>query len=247
MQTRGAMIHVRYYGAAVLFTFVACATRTPGAKPHDMSAATHETTAAQEERVAAEHEQRYDPDAQQRRERCRAGRAAALEADPCWSTVTNPTAEHLKHAEEHRAHAADHRAASQALRDAEAQACRGVPASDRDESPFDHRDDIERIEPLYETTQTGKFQSRRLVGAVVVFRALPGLTVPWLQRVIDCHLARNSALGHEVPEMPYCPLVPKGVRATVSETRGGFAVEIRSDDAGTAKEIARRVDLLRER
>jgi hypothetical protein len=73
------------------------------------------------------------------------------------------------------------------------------------------------------------------------------MTAPWLQRLIDCHLARNAALGHEVPEMPYCPLVPKGVTATVRPTPTGFAVEIRSSDRDTAKEIVRRAEGLRSR
>lgn len=241
MSLRNAMTSIAF--AAPL---VACAAHTPGAHPHDMSAASHETTAAEEERTAAEHERRYDPEAAQRRDRCRGGRAATTEADACWASITNPTAEHLKHAEDHRTWAAEHRAASQALRDAEARACRGVPAADRDESPFDRRDDIERVELLYEPL-TGKLPTRRLVGATVYFRAVPGLTAPWLQRVVDCHVARNSALGHDVAEMPYCPLVPRDVRARVFEQGGTVAVEVRSDRDDGAKEIARRVELLRAR
>ena len=241
------MSHLSTAVPIFLALVTSCAGRTPGAQPHDMSVASHETTAAEEARVASEHEQRYDPSAQQRRERCRAGGArTAADVDTCWSSVTNATAEHLKHGEEHRAHAADHRAASQALRDAEARACVGIPAADRDESPFEHREDIENVEPFY-VRQGGKLPSERLEGAVVAFRAVPGMTAPWLQRVVDCHLARNAALGHDVPEMAYCPLVPKGVTATVAPTRAGFAVEIRSGDSGTAKEILRRAEGLRAR
>ena len=213
-----------------------------------MSAASHETTAAQEELAAREHEQRYDPAARQRGEKCRAVSTVkeAMANEPCWTSVTNPTAEHLKHAEDHLARAAEHRAASQALRDAEARACVGIPAADRDESPFEHREDIARVEPLY-VKEGGKIPSQRLVGAVAVFRAVPGMTAEWLQRVVDCHLARNAALGHDVPEMSYCPLVPKGVTATVSPAQAGFAMEIRSDDSATAKEILRRAEAGRSR
>ncbi|MBS2012619.1 MAG: hypothetical protein JST00_07030 [Deltaproteobacteria bacterium] len=207
-----------------------------------MSSARHETMAAQEERVARKHEHLYDADAGERRERCRGGRAAT-ETDACWTAVTNPTAEHLKDAEESRRRAADHRAASQALRDAEAQACRGIPAADRDQSPFQRREDIERVEPL-RTRQGGKQPSERLEGATVVFRAVPGMTAQWLQRVVDCHVARNAALGHDAREMPSCPLVPKGVRATVTATKTGFAVEVRAEDTDTAKEILSRANAL---
>lgn len=211
-----------------------------------MSAASHETTAAREELEAKEHEQRYDPAARQRADKCRGVSTAkeAMASEPCWSSVTNPTAEHLKHAEDHLARAAEHRAASQALRDAEARACVGVPTADRDESPFDHREDITRVDPLY-VKEGGKLPLQRLEGAVVVFRAVPGMTAQWLQRVVDCHLARNAALGHDVPEMSYCPLVPKGVSATVNPSQSGFAIEIRSDDPATAKEILRRAEAAR--
>lgn len=78
----------------------------------------------------------------------------------------------------------------------------------------------------------------------MTFRAMPGMTAQYLQRVIDCHLARNAALGHEVPEMPSCPLVPKGVTAKVEPTSTGFAVEVRADDVETANEVLRRARTL---
>jgi len=46
--------------------------------------------------------------------------------------------------------AADHRAAAQALRDAEGTSCGGIAESDRDVSPFDHREDITSV-TAYET------------------------------------------------------------------------------------------------
>jgi hypothetical protein len=67
------------------------------------------------------------------------------------------------------------------------------------------------------------------------------MTAQWLQRLVNCHLARNAALGHDVPEMPNCPLVPHGVTATVSATDTGFAVALRADTEEAANEIMRRV------
>ena len=140
--------------------------------------------------------------------------------------------------------AADHRAASQALRDAEARACVGLSDDDRDTSPFAHREDISSVEPLTDNVSSGKGQYARMAGAVITFRAVPGMTAQWLQRVVDCHVARNAALGHDVPEMPYCPLVPKNVAAQVTATSAGFAVAVRSDDVDTAKEVLRRARTL---
>jgi len=219
----------------------ACASATPGSRPHDMSAAQHEREGEAHARTAEGHAGQYDPSAS-----CspRGGRGGAL-ADTCWTSVSNPTAEHQRAAEEHRRHAADHRAASAALRDAEARACVGIGPDDRDMSPFDHVEDIVSVEALTERTGTSKAPSQRSVGAVVTFRAVPGMTAEWLQRVVDCHVARNASLGHVVPEMPNCPLVPNGAQARVTSTGSGFAVAIRSDDPATARDILARAERLR--
>jgi hypothetical protein len=230
------------------FLFVGCAgSQTPGANPHDMSAARHESTAASIDGNATCHNERFDPSASAAKERCSHVRGSAGDAidGACWTTLSNPTAEHLERAKEQQRMAADHRAASAALRDAEAKACVGISELDRDTSPFAHKDDIASVQRLDVTVQSSKTQFSRPVGAVVTFRALPGMTAQWLQRVVDCHIARNAALGHQVPEMAYCPLVPKDVTATVKATQDGFAVEVRSEDVDTAQEIRRRSLLLK--
>jgi hypothetical protein len=218
----------RFLGLAALGACMEACGGTPGAQPHDTSAAQHEAMAEEAERGATAHQaQSCDP------------RSAT-----CWTSTAHPTAEDLRQASEYRKAAADHRAASQALRDAEAQACAGLSDEDRDTSPFGHRDDIANVAPLYGQVSSGKGQQARMEGAVVAFRAVPGMTAPWLQRVVDCHLARNAALGHDVPEMPYCPLVPKGVTATVTPTPAGFAIAVRSEDIETANEVLRRARML---
>jgi hypothetical protein len=141
--------------------------------------------------------------------------------------------------------AADHRAASAALREAEERACVGVSPDDRDMSPFERVEDIASVEPLIERTGTSKAPSQRTAGAVVTFRATSGMTAEWLQRVVDCHLARNASLGHTVPEMPISPLVPNSASARVTSTGNGFAVAIHSDDSSTAQEILSRAQRLR--
>jgi hypothetical protein len=235
--------------ASVLFaTCAAACAGTPGAQPHDMSATQHEAMAAKAEQGAALHQAQYNPEASETVERCgRGGRnfthGGGVEG-ACWSSTRNPTTEHLEQADKLRKIAADHRAASQALRDAEARVCAGLADEDRDISPFVHKEDIASVEPLYANVMSGKGQYARMEGAVITFRALPGMSAPWLQRLVDCHLARNAALGHEVPEMPYCPLVPRGVTATVTPTSTGFAVAVRSDDVDTANEVLRRARML---
>jgi hypothetical protein len=228
---------------ATVFGLGACAS-TPGANPHDMSAAQHEAMAKQDEQASTTHLTQYDANATKPETRCGPGGGGATSGRPCWTSVVNPTSEHAKTAEEYRKAAADHRAASQALRDAEARACAGIDDEDRDVSPFARREDIVSVEPL--TTPSGpKGNGTGALGAVVTFRAVPGLTQQWLQREIDCHVARNAAMGHEAPEMATCPLQPKGVQADVTPTRDGFAVAIRASDAGAAREVLRRAEALR--
>ncbi len=227
-----------------------CATTTPGARPGDMSEAAHQREAQKLSTTAAQHQAEYDPSAKATRERCRAAgghsRHGGLDAgDVCWTSITNPTETHLRQAAEHRRMAADHRAASSALRDAEARACVGIKLADRDISPLEHVEDISSVEPLKDRIGMGKSSSERMAGVVVTLRAVPGMTAEWLQRVADCHLARNASLGHVAPEMPNCPLVPKGVTARVTSTGNGFAVAIRSNEDEAAKEILARARRLR--
>jgi hypothetical protein len=226
--------------SSTAFVLMMACSSTPGGHPHDASVTQHEAMAANEDTKASAHAAQYDAASNVPTTRCSPGRG---EGGVCWSSLANPTAEHLKAAEQHRKMAADHRAASQALRDAEASACAGLGDLDRDMSPFAHREDIASVAPL-ESRGTGKFPAVRREGAIVTFRATPGLTAQWLQRIVSCHLARSAAMGHVMPEMPYCPLVPKDVSASVTATDTGFEVAIRSGDPEVAREISKRAEAL---
>jgi hypothetical protein len=206
-----------------------------------MSAADHQAEAAQNERQASQHSAQYDEAQTQTTEHC-----AAEKGRVCWTETTNPTDGHAKTAEDYRKLAAQHRAASQALVDAEARACAGLSDEDRDISPFEHGVDIKSVSQLREETKAGgKGQATtRDAGATIVIRAVPGLTAEWLQRIVDCHLARNAAVGHDMPEMTECPLVPNGAQAKVRSVGDGFAVDVRADDSKTAAEIWQRAQEL---
>ena len=231
---------------AIPFTFIlipgvfGCAGSVPGARPQDMSEQQHATAAAEHEREGMQHASRYDPEAA-----TGVARDCAQYLGSCWGT--NPTEEHKDQAEEHRRAAAAHRAASQALRDAEARACLGVSERDRDVSPFLHREAIANVKPLTRTVQAGRGLVEQPAGATVVLLPAAGVTAERLQRIVECHIARNASLGNDVPEMAYCPLVPKGVTATVTSAGNAFAVKIASEDRATAEEILRRARLLSPR
>jgi hypothetical protein len=223
----------------LVLTLAACASApsTGSVRPDEMSASGHEAEAQREETAAAWHAKQYDP---------YAGRpcvpnASLGDRDPCAVTIANPTAEHLREAELHRHHAAEHRAASKLLRDAEAKACSGVSGEDRDLSPFFHREDVLRVEPLREPQPFG---DPKPLGARVVFRPIPGMTPEFLQRLVDCHLARNAAMGTDMPEMEYCPLALTGVTAQVLRVWDGLAIEVRSIKPETALRILARANAL---
>jgi hypothetical protein len=161
------------------------------------------------------------------------GTASSLEA-PSWSAGPEDPME-----ERHLA--AEHRSALPALRGAEADACAGLAQRDVDASPFEHRADLASVSLLVDTIPQGvSAPLRELVGVSITFRRVPGLTRAWLERAIDCHLARDAAAAHEMPEMPDCPLVPAGVTARVRETERGLVVDVRGADAPAAEEVARR-------
>jgi hypothetical protein len=223
--------------AGISGLLLACAA-DPGTKPHDMSTAQHEAMAQNEEAAASGHAEQHEPTATQETTNC-SGRTG------CWTSASNPTAQHADDAARHRDLAQKHRAAAAALVTAEARACSGLAEDDRDTSPFYHREDIVSVAPYNETVKVGKGTSQKEVGATVVFRAVPGMTAEWLQRVVDCHLARSSALGHQMPDMDYCPLMSKGAKAQVTSVGNGFAVNVFADDAATVAEIKKRAFALK--
>jgi hypothetical protein len=215
----------------------------PGTGTEEQGAAQHRAAAQLESARLERHREVYDPHARQDIKRCDPGAAAPYPSAPiCWVETINPTAVHLKEVEDHRMRAVHHRKAARELQEAERLACANVAADDRDVSPFSHRGDILGVNPLQE--KHGK--KNELVGATVVFRAVPRLTAEELQRIVDCHVARNAAIGHDVAavEMSHCPLVERGATAQVRAVQGGFAVDVRASDGDVAKAIWRRAQSL---
>jgi hypothetical protein len=215
-----------YPRALLLVPFIVACASTPGARPEASSAADHEAQARKHDAEMNDCKNQVPP-----------------LGSVCWSSVAQPSSDKvLERTEMHHKMAADHRAASATLRDAESRACAGISESDRDQSPFEHREDLVSVEPLFvhPVKSDGSQALGSAVGASLKFRALPGMTTEWLQRVIECHTARNAAMGYAMPEMKDCPLMLKGVTATVSSTGDGFAVAVRSDDVETAIEIQKR-------
>lgn len=230
---------------AALFAVLAvagCASASSRASGGDVSASQHTAMAVLEEQEAGAHLRRYDRSARTTLPSCG---SAGDPTEMCWTSTVNPTAEHLEAAKEHARRAAEHRAASRELRVAEARACAAVAPADRDTSPFSHREDILAVEAfLSPAPDANGLEYPRPAGALVRFRAVPGMTVESLQRVIDCHLARSEAAGYVMPELSYCPLAVPRVAAKARATAEGFAVTIVSDERASIDEILRRARAL---
>ncbi len=88
----------------------------PGTQPHDMSATQHEAMANQEQAASEGHKTQHDPNAKEQEQHC-SGKGG------CWTSVSNPTAQHGADAARHHELAQKHRAAASALASAEASAC----------------------------------------------------------------------------------------------------------------------------
>ncbi|HVV83383.1 MAG TPA: hypothetical protein VHE35_09900 [Kofleriaceae bacterium] len=189
-----------------------------GACVHAAAVRPHDMSVGQHDAAATEEDRRAET-------------ADPTEADPHW-------------AEQHRRLAAEHRAAAQTLRDAEARACAGLSLDDRDLSPLAHPVDVSGVRRFREDVRFGRSATTRDAGATIFLAATPGLTVEWLQRIVDCHLARSAAVGHDRRDMLDCPLTLRGAQATVRSVRAGFAVDVRADDPAAASEIWRRAQRL---
>ena len=166
----------------------------------------------------------------------------AADTAPCWGGQSEQTRREVV---ELRRKAAEHRNAAAVLK-AEEEACNGVSEADRVQSPFSHQEDIVSVQPLLETLPQG---GTREAGAVILFRKVPRLTAPVLQKIIDCHLARDAAFGFDARELEYCPLNvnPLGFRklkATVTERARGFAVKLDAEDENVARKVLARAQML---
>ena len=216
-----------------------------------MTAAAHDSAASSEDQAATKHAAKFDTKATSRLGPSATTYAgcttyASSNCYIAWQSTQNPTQQHREEAARHRRVAEQHRVASQSLREAEQRFCSGVPPEDRDMSPFYHREDITVVGTVKQGPGIYGGQGETSPnGARVAFRAVPGLTGEWLQRVVDCHLARNAVAGTTDTTMDYCPLAVPHTTASVVSTGKGFAVDITSDDADSVREIVKRAQALK--
>ena len=74
-------------------------------------------------------------------------------------------------------------------------------------------------------------------GAVVYALAAPGVTPEWLGHLVECYQARVASDGDALQARESCPLAEPDSSYSVTPTRNGFAVSIRSPHSEAAKRI----------
>ncbi len=77
-----------------------------------------------------------------------------------------------------------------------------------------------------------KAPKMRPSGATLYVRATPGVTAEWLERVVVCDAQQQGTV------------VRSGERVSVSAERGGFAIQVSSDNLETAQQIWTRAEAL---
>jgi hypothetical protein len=230
---------------ALALPLVGCATS--GSKTEQLSAREHEEAAAQHKAEARQAANRFDGKAVRYTDiypepRYSCDQTLPGQCSPIWTMTKNPTQHELSEASAHLWRARAHRKAAQRLREAEATACKDVALQDQDMSPFNRRSDILLVEELGRSDGRSALAGR--AGAAVLFTAVPGLTVASMQRIVDCQVARNAALGFDQSDTAYCPLNVRGAQATARPDPRGIIVEVTSADPGAAIEIVRRAQAL---
>ena len=124
------------------------------------------------------------------------------------------------------------------------QVCQGAPDAERQVAFLTDARNIMGVEEL--RPQEPMIESMTpdpRGGARILLGARPGMTVEWLQRIAECHLAHNAARGYQGDTQS--PLDVREAMVNVSSVGDGFAIDITSYDRKLAREILRRArDLL---
>ncbi|MGC9986588.1 MAG: hypothetical protein ABSF35_23590 [Polyangia bacterium] len=119
-------------------------------------------------------------------------------------------------------------------------ACVGVPAKEREMGLLAYRDGIVNVAPLQEDTFAGKIKAIRTEGAIIALRAMPGISVPWLERVNQCHVALVGSGRLPASEAAIDPLAIPGTQLSATEVYAGYVLSIKGIDHSIAQEILRR-------
>lgn len=111
----------------------------------------------------------------------------------------------------------------------EAEQCVGLFPASLERSPFAQREAIEEIVPH----RLGS----SIIGAHIVFKPIPGLTVSWMRRAIACHQARWETLGRPADYLAGDPTIVSGAEVVVSESSHRVVVLVSTPQSETDAQI----------
>lgn len=119
------------------------------------------------------------------------------------------------------------------------EACRTVPEAETHLAVLISPADVMWVDELKDGVRLTDGRKAAGPGARIVISARPYTTAEWLQRVIDCHFARNAARGG-APFTSKSPLDVAGVAVHVTSQPGYLILDVTSREAGAGPEILAR-------
>jgi hypothetical protein len=122
--------------------------------------------------------------------------------------------------------------------------CAGVPAKERDLGLLAYREAIVSVAPLNEDSFVGKIKVSNTEGTVIGLRALPGISIPWLERVNSCHVALVGSGRINGSETVADPFAIPGSMVSAAEIYAGYVVFVRGMNHDAAMEISRQANAL---
>lgn len=120
-------------------------------------------------------------------------------------------------------------------------ACAGLSEEHRGIDPLQHVASSNQVTHRQREYRAGKVTVPFTAGARIAIHASPGVTEPWLQRVVECRQAELAARGY--PE-DGGPLAVEGADVDVLPHDDGFLLEITSTNPESGKEVYRRARAL---
>jgi hypothetical protein len=155
---------------------------------------------------------------------------------PCWAGEADAVRRDRSHATQLRADARRHRIQARELVRTEQKWCAGLPESELDHTPFDHREDLRVVR--------AELEGDRVRGARILFKPVKGLSADWMRQTLACHQAMATADGFGADHLASCPSTVPGARTDVIETPAGLEVVIRAVDSASALVIYARAEAL---
>jgi hypothetical protein len=117
-------------------------------------------------------------------------------------------------------------------------ACGELAQGDKTLEQFYQPGSVARVEPIEKRVFKARaIQPVETVGASLYVRAEPGMTAPYLRRVLACHAGSEQSMH---PNDPLHPQSGQVADLRVQQAKSGFLVQVSADSPAVGKEIWQR-------